>query len=161
MSKYKRLKEKLKKNNLFLFIILFSPISVFSQKQIKFKKNNGLFLFYKLGEKKDSLIEEKPALNTFIYALPDSLKERYILTTCNGLFKTNGNDSTILFQYISGLQYQLVFDKLKNNESPFNYYYKLKSQINGTCVSELKKIRIEIFDIKTEKIILTNVYYLR
>lgn len=161
MSKYKRLKEKLKKNNLFVLIFLLCSFSTFSQKQIKFKKNTELFLFYKLGEIKDSLIEDKPVLNKFIYVLPDSLKERYILTTCNGLFKAFGNDSIIQLQYISCLQYQVVFGKLKNNESPFNTYYKLKSQINGTCVAELKKIRVEIFDLKTEKIILSNVYFLR
>lgn len=161
MNKYKKLKEKLKKSNFFFLFFLCSSITLYSQNQIKFKKSNQLFLFYKLGELKDSLIKENSSLNKFIYILPDSLKERYVLTTNNALFKVNDNDSLIQLQYISGLQYQLIFDKLKNTLSPYNYYYKFKSQINGTCIQELNKIRIEIFDKKTENIILSTVYYLQ
>lgn len=164
MNKFKKLKEKLKKNKRFPFALLalFLFLHNHAQQKITFKKENTLFVFYKAGNLADSLINENYKKNQFIFMVPDSLKKRYVINSANGLFLFNNQDSLIFLKYSKGLQYQLMFDNetdyYKTSSKNIN---KLKSQINGVCNTPTNQIKIELVDLKTEKIILTNFYYLK
>jgi len=163
MSKFKKLKEKLKKNNRLTLILLplFLSFQIYAQQKIRFKKEGTIFVLYKSGAFSDSLISENFKNNLFTYIVPDSLKKRYVINSCNGLFISSNNDSLIYLKHSKGLQYQLVFEKeIDNAYSTSKKSPKLKSQINGVCDAPPSQIKIELLDLKNEKVLLTNYYYL-
>ncbi len=118
-------------------------------------------MFYKSGAFSDSLSKENFKNNLFTYIVPDSLKKRYVINSCNGLFIPSNNDSLIYLKHSKGLQYQLVFEKETDNAySSSKKSLKLKSQIDGVCDAPPNQIKIELLDLKNEKVILTKYYYI-
>lgn len=164
MNKFKKLREKLKKSNSYLLILfpLFLFFQIKAQQKIKFKKENTLFVFYKTGAISDSLMKETFTSNIFVYIVPDSLKKRYVINSYNGVFISLNNDSLIYLKYSKGLQYQLIFEKAVDMiNATSNKKFKLKSQINGVCNTPINQIKLELLDLNTEQVLLTNYYYLK
>jgi len=115
------------------------------------------FLMHNLG-----LMKETFTSNIFVYIVPDSLKKRYVINSYNGVFISLNNDSLLYLKYSKGLQYQLIFEKAVDMiNATSNKKFKLKSQINGVCNTPINQIKLELLDLKTEQVLLTNYYYFK
>ncbi len=128
------------------FLLLVS-ISLTAQQKIKVKREDNRFFFFQTGKKNDTIIKNKSDL--FLVKFPDSLMHSLQITIENGQLIKTKNDSLYKLVPILGMKYSL--------SKPDSTYIALHE---GICTPS-KTINIKIKDLKTEKIILQNIFLIK
>lgn len=132
------------------FIFIFFIITTFTLKaqyQVKIKREDNRFLFFKLGNKSDSLINKDN--NLFYMKLPDNNKKNISIFVENGQFVKTNNDTIYQILFIPGMKYSH-----SKKDSIFN------TLVEGTCKIS-NKIKIDFYDTFTNKSILKNQYSIK
>lgn len=131
---------------IFIFF-LFVTFPAKAQYQVKIKKEDNRFLFFKLGNKLDSLINKDN--NLFYIKLPDNNKKNISIFIENGQFVKTTNDTIYQILFIPGMKYSH-----SKKDSIFN------TLVEGTCnVSNI--IKIDFYDTYTNKSILKNQFTIK
>jgi hypothetical protein len=156
-----------------LLSVVFSAQAQEPQK-IRFAKDKKYIYFFQTGKKADTLKTAEDY--SFYFLVPDSLKRFIVLQSENANFVITSNDSVVHCNYVPGIRYETFYSQvagdLGNNpiadnlEKGLNYKFKPKTEnlvlrcgANGAAVVAPKKIQIEIVDIRNDKIILQNVFF--
>jgi hypothetical protein len=132
----------------YIFILfLYITFSIKAQYQVKIKKEDNRFLFFKLGNKLDSLISKNN--NLFYIKLPDNNKKNISIFVENGQFVKTSNDTIYQILFIPGMKYSH-----SKKDSTFN------TLVEGTCsISNI--IKIDFYDTNSNKSILKNQYSIK
>ena len=136
------------------FLLLFaSSHASFSQDiSIVHLKKEKPFLFFQKGEQNGTLQKNKN--DEFYLSVPDSLIASLSILTENGQLLASKGDSIYKFVYLKGLKYESLF--LRNEKDKQHVDFKVL--INGATDYDPKKIRIQLFNRKTNLVILENIY---
>jgi hypothetical protein len=142
-----------------LFFLLFTCLLSYSQKKetISIKKQDEIY-FYRTGDFKDSLIRKNTS-DIFYIDISDNIKTTTEIKLNNAtLLKTN-DDKRFKLVYTKGMKYRMIY--LKEVPEDLNSQDTMFSpQIapDGATTNPGKDIVIELWDKKTDKRILKNVF---
>jgi len=158
---------------IFLGLICFQNYKSQIPLTIKVKKLPGDIYFFQKGESSDTITKNQHDL--FYLLVPDSVKKNISVLVENGQFVITENDSIVKLNYMQGLKYESLYvkpdilnptlntsPKKKNNTLQKNNDHvkrEFKTFINGTSVYQLNKILIQLYNKKTGKIFLENIFY--
>jgi len=133
---------------------------------IKVKKENENFYFFQKGISSDTISKNKGDL--FYFVVNDKLKNNLIILIENGQFVKTGNDSIFKFNYIRGIAYECLFEKIPEkslgqplDKDHVNIKYEFKCLVNGVSAEERNRISFR-FKLKNEAVpFLENRFYYR
>lgn len=142
-----------------IYFFLFISLLSYSQKKesITIKKQDEIF-FYRTGEFKDSIIT-KNASDVFYIDISDNLKASTEIRLVNATFLRTNDDKRFKLVRTQGMKYRMVY--LKESPEDLNSNDNLFSaQISpdGASTTSSKYIVIELWDTKTNKKILNNIF---
>lgn len=165
MSKFKRSKKKLtlKKISLF-FLLLFSFFSQAQEKdKISVKQQDQIF-FYRVGEAKDSLIVKNTS-DLFLLKMSSDKKATIELRIKNATLIKTSDENLFKLAYTPGMRYRLIYppEDKENKKDPSaapitGYSNNAKIETDGAVTDGSKEIVIEVVNLKTEKVLLTNTF---
>jgi hypothetical protein len=152
----------LKKISLLFFI--FTSLLSYSQKKetIAIKKQGELF-FYRTGVFKDSIITKNIA-DTFFVKMSDDKKESIEIKLLNATFTKTNNEHLFKLIYTPGMRYRMVYANSVHEGITLTSEKEKKNRLevhiatDGANTSGKKEIVIEIWDTKTDKLLLSNVF---
>lgn len=149
----------MKKNNSFIFLLLFlSGSFLYSQENNKVKiRPQDQVYFFKIGEGKDSLIV-KDKTDLFYYKISDNKKPAIELRIYNATFQKTNQETVFKLIPTPGMKYRFVYTEKNNTTVPKGKLPECKEQIEVDGTTEIKEIKIELFDLKTDKVVLTNTF---
>ena len=145
------------------FFTLFLCISVSSQnkEKIAVKKQEQLF-FYRLSSDSTATIV-KNISDKFLIQMTNDFKGIMVFSIENGSFVKTEAENIYRLIHMPGLKYRGYFpadDKHSMSEKPpndaVNYKTELKIEIDGASSGNKEEITIEVQNIKTEKVLLSN-----
>lgn len=142
-----------------LYLLLFISLLSYSQKKesITIKKQGEIF-FYRTGEFKDSVITKNTS-DVFYIDITDDLKPFTEIKLNNAtLLKTN-DEKRFKLVYTPGMRYRMIYV----TESPEDLNSNEKITLpqispDGASTTSSKDIIIELWDTKTNKRILKNIF---
>jgi hypothetical protein len=155
------------RQNLFLFLIFFYFHTVFCQSTqvIRVKKTDNNLYFFQKGNSSDTISKNKGDL---FYLLPkDKLKKILIIHIENGQLLKTHNDSIFKLNYVKGIGYEGVFERIfdlnekpaKGPESKQALKFEFKCLINGVSSEKQNKVVFR-FKVKGEaNPFLENTFY--
>jgi len=120
---------------------------------VHLKKEKPL-LFFQKGVKSDTIIKNKN--DVFYLSVPDSLESSISIQVENGRLEPLAKDTLIKLVYLKGLKYESLFLRTEGKRSS-----EFKTLINGASELENSLIRIRLFDRRSGKVILENLFFYR
>jgi hypothetical protein len=142
-----------------LFPLFFICLLSYSQKKetIKIKKQDEIYL-YRTGEFKDSLIT-KNISDVFYIDISDNIKTSTEIKLNNAtLLKTN-DDKRFKLVYTKGMKYRMIYLKeVPEDLNSQDTMFSVQISPDGANTNSNKDIVIELWDKKTDKRILKNVF---
>ncbi|MBK7816254.1 MAG: hypothetical protein IPJ60_01125 [Sphingobacteriaceae bacterium] len=152
----------MKKTSLLFFI--FASFLSYSQKKetIAIKKQGELF-FFRTGLFKDSIIT-KNISDTFFVKLSGDKKESIEIKLINATFTKANNEHLFKLLYTPGMKYRMIYANSVHegitltSEKEKQNRLEVHIATDGANTSGKKEIVIEIWDTKTDKLLLSNVF---
>ncbi|MBK7310290.1 MAG: hypothetical protein IPI93_05740 [Sphingobacteriaceae bacterium] len=152
----------MKKISLLFFI--FASFLSYSQKKetIAIKKQGELF-FFRTGLFKDSIIT-KNISDTFFVKLSGDKKESIEIKLINATFTKANNEHLFKLLYTPGMKYRMIYANSVHEGITLTSEKENKNRLevhiatDGANTSGKKEIVIEIWDTKTDKLLLSNVF---
>lgn len=152
------------------FFTLFICLTAFSQKneKISVKKQEQLF-FYRLSNDTTGIIL-KNISDKFLIQMSNDYKGVMVFSIQNGSFVKTDQENIYQLIYMQGLKYRAYFPADENYNHQFSqkppnnalkYKEELKLEIDGATTGNKEEITIEVQNIKTEKVLLSNRFLYR
>ncbi len=127
-----------------------------SQENTKVKiRTQDQIYFFKIGEGKDSLVT-KNKTDLFYYKISDNKKPSIALHIYNATFQKTNQENVFKLIHTPGMKYRLIFTEANTESKPAKKTPSYKEQIEVDGTTDLKEIKIELFDLKSERVLLTN-----
>lgn len=138
-----------------LFFISLSLISYSQKKETITVKKQGEIFFYRTGEFKDSLITKNKS-DVFYLDISNDIKLSTEIKLNNAtLLKTN-DAKRFKLVYTKGMRYRLIYTTENSNAA--EKIFETEISPDGANTNATKDIEIELWDTKTNKQILKNVF---
>ncbi|MDZ4665424.1 MAG: hypothetical protein SGJ15_11140 [Bacteroidota bacterium] len=143
---------------------MFTSLISYSQKKetITIKKQGELF-FYRTGVFKDSIII-KNISDTFFVKMSDDKKESIELKILNATFQKTTQEHFYKLIYTPGMRYRMVYANSVHEGPSLRSDKENKKQLephiatDGANTTGKKEIVIEVWNTKTDKLIMSNVF---
>ena len=156
---------------LFFAFFYFHHINSQTLQTIKIKKSEETFYFFQKGNPTDTISKGKG--DVFYLTVKENLKNRLIILIENGQLLKTENDSVFKLNYIKGISYECLFEKImikdldakinqrKSSDSSQYSKYEFKCLINGVSTTVQQNVVFR-FKLKNElNFILENKFYYR
>ncbi len=152
----------MKKINIALFLFT-SLISYAQKKETIVVKKQGELFFYRTGIYTDSIITKNIA-DTFLVKMSNDRKESIELKLLNATFAKTFDENLFKLVYTPGMRYRMVYansvhDGITLTSNKENRKH-LEAHIapDGASPTGSKEIVIELWDTKTDKLIMRNAF---
>ncbi len=149
----------------FLFLLILST-ATYAQKKDKIvvKQQNQVF-FYRTGEFPDSIIKKNES-DLFFLKMSDDKKASLEIRLKNATFLRTTDEFLYKLVYTPGMRYRCIYPVAEVATGQKNYFLKkgeqlpdkINIEVDGANEDGSKEIVIQLIDIKTEKVLLSNTF---
>lgn len=149
----------------FLFLLIFSTATYAQKKEKIVVKQQDQVFFYRTGEFPDSIIKKNES-DLFFLKMSEDKKATLEIRLKNATFLRTTDEFLFKLAYTPGMRYRCIYPVAEVASGQKNYNLKkgeqlpnkINIQVDGANEDGSKEIVIQLVDIKTEKVLLSNTF---